>query len=200
MCPSSPRDRNRPRAKTAAGAPTSRAPVSIDLVEVDGLAVGERHALYLEACRALRRAVFIEEQQVPEALEWDGLDGDARHFLAIDSSARIQSAPGALALGAARMRVVEGHAKAERVAVRQDVRTLGIGRFLMLAIEAHARRLGLAVVVLHAQVAAIPFYERLGYRAHGDVFLSAGIDHREMTRILGTAKDRGSPQPGSTTR
>ena len=36
----------------------------------------------MDACRALRRAVFIEEQNVPEDLEWDGRDGEAVHMLA----------------------------------------------------------------------------------------------------------------------
>ena len=31
----------------------------------------------LETCRAIRRAVFIVEQAVPEAEEWDGRDGEA---------------------------------------------------------------------------------------------------------------------------
>lgn len=190
----------RNRVVSTAGSPTSRTPTSIDLIELDGRAVGDKQAVYLEACRALRHAVFVEEQNVPEALEWDELDAQSRHFLAIDSGVRIRSATATLALGTARMRIVDEQAKAERVAVRRDVRALGIGRFLMLAIEAHARRLGLSTVVLHAQVSAIPFYERLGYRAQGEVFLSAGIDHREMTRRLGPTKDGGAPQSGSTTR
>lgn len=160
--------------------PTSKEPTSLRLTEFDGVAGSEQHAPDLAACSALRRAVFIDEQGVSEALEWDGLDSVARHFLALENAPASES----VALGTARMRIVEGHAKAERVAVRKDARTRGVGRFLMLAIEAYARRQGLPAVVLQAQVTAIPFYERLGYRAHGEVFLSAGIDHREMTKPL----------------
>ena len=35
----------------------------------------------LDTCRALRRTVFIDEQGVTEAEEWDGRDGDALHVL-----------------------------------------------------------------------------------------------------------------------
>ena len=164
---------------------TSKAPFSIRLIELAGIPIDGASAKDLEACRALRRAVFIEEQAVPEALEWDGLDGEAHHFLAVDSAEALRSATQTAALGTARMRIVDGLAKAERVAVRKDVRTQGVGRLLMVAIEAHARRKGLPAVVLHAQLTAIPFYESLGYQAHGEIFLDAGIDHREMTKRLG---------------
>ena len=33
------------------------------------------------ALNAVRRSVFIEEQHVPEALEWDGLDASCHHVL-----------------------------------------------------------------------------------------------------------------------
>ena len=36
------------------------------------------------ALRALRQTVFINEQHVPEELEWDGEDDKAIHFLALD--------------------------------------------------------------------------------------------------------------------
>lgn len=166
------------------------APGSIRLIEFDGGDASSRSTRDLETCRAIRRSVFIDEQGVPEALEWDGLDPQARHFLALGPAVghgvtSRRAAPAApIPLGTARMRIVGGHAKAERVAVQRAARQLGVGRLLMLALEAHARREGLPAVLLHAQLTAIPFYERLGYRAHGVIFPSAGIDHREMTKLL----------------
>ncbi|MFO0689735.1 MAG: GNAT family N-acetyltransferase [Myxococcota bacterium] len=161
----------------------------LEWLEFEGRSSDARDQAGLEACRWLRRIVFVEEQAVPEALEWDGLDPEARHFLvqAPDQSGR---APAATLpardriLGTARMRRLEGHAKAERVAVRADARRRGIGRLVMQGLEARAREEGLDAVVLHAQVVAIPFYASLGYRAHGEVFLDAGIDHRAMTKKL----------------
>ena len=166
------------------------APGSIHLIEFDGCDASSGSARDLEACQAIRRIVFIDEQGVPEALEWDGLDRHARHFLAlgpaIGHDATAQRAPAAtpIPLGTARMRIVGGHAKAERVAVQRAARQHGVGRLLMRALEAHARHQRLPAVLLHAQLTAIPFYERLGYQAHGEIFPSAGIDHREMTKLL----------------
>ena len=34
----------------------------------------------LETCRAIRRAVFVQEQNVPEDEEWDGLDLSLIHI------------------------------------------------------------------------------------------------------------------------
>ena len=124
-------------------------------------------------CFGIRRRVFVHEQRVPLAEDQDGLDEDAVHFLA-----SLDGEP----VGTARLRVAGGTAKAQRVAVLPDLRRGGVGRALMAAVEAEAHRRGLAEVVLHAQVPVIPFYERLGYTAEGDVFFEAEIPHRRMRR------------------
>ncbi len=54
----------------------------------------------------------------------------------------------------------------------------------MKAAIASAQRRGDTSVALAAQVQALPFYERLGFQAHGDIFLDAGIPHRNMTLFL----------------
>ena len=41
-------------------------------------------------------------------------------------------------------------------------------------------------VALGAQLHAIPFYERLGYVASGEVYLDAGIEHRWMDVSFGS--------------
>jgi ElaA protein len=130
----------------------------------------------LARCLAVRREVFIDEQAVPEADEVDGRDPMCLHLLLTGGGAD---------LGAARLRVVGAAAKAERVAVRAGARRRGLGARLMAGLEAEARRLALAEVVLGAQVDAIPFYERLGYTAEGPVFDDAGIPHRRMRKRLG---------------
>jgi predicted GNAT family N-acyltransferase len=39
-------------------------------------------------------------------------------------------------------------------------------------------------VLLNAQIQALPFYLRHGFRAEGEAFLDAGIAHRRMWRDL----------------
>ena len=126
---------------------------------------------------ALRRAVFIEEQGVPEAEEIDDRDGEATHFAIEDD--------GPLPQGTARLRTkAPGLGKAERVAVRADRRGAGVGRALMKALEAEAAAKGHAAVLLGAQETAVPFYRRLGYRVEGEAFLDAGIVHFWMRKRL----------------
>lgn len=128
------------------------------------------------ACLALRRAVFIEEQGVPEALELDGEDDVCIHVLALDDDGR--------AIGTARLKRTDAGAKVQRVAVAADRRRHGVGRHIMASLEDEARRVGVRRVVLSSQVSAIPFYERLGYVASGPVYDDAGIPHRDMHRDL----------------
>lgn len=131
----------------------------------------------LAACHAVRRIVFVGEQQVEAALEWDDLDELAEHFLA-------RREDDGTPVGTARLRIAGGHAKAERVAVHATARKRGVGRLLMAALADRAREEGCDDVVLHAQLASLPFYEAVGYEAEGPVFEEAGIDHRKMRRRL----------------
>ena len=150
-----------------------------------------------DRCREIRIAVFVEEQQVERELEFDGLDDASDHFLAFVEAEGAGNAGGApradpsrRAVGTARLRRVEAsgdgpaRAKVERVAVLGEARGRGVGRALMGAVETRARERGLKHLWLHAQVGVIPFYTDLGYRAFGDVFEEAGIDHREMEKTL----------------
>tara|TARA_R110000796_G_scaffold249183_1_gene376703 strand:- start:554 stop:979 length:426 start_codon:yes stop_codon:yes gene_type:complete len=124
------------------------------------------------AASEIRRKVFIDEQNVPQDEEWDGLDPACLHFLAM-----LDGQP----VGTARL-LPDAHIG--RVAVLDNARGTGIGVLLMQAAIEAARQAGHLQVVLSAQVHALAFYERLGFIAHGDEFLDAGIPHREMTLSL----------------
>lgn len=134
----------------------------------------------MDECLLVRRAVFIEEQGVPEAEEIDGHDGDpARVSSAVHVLGRLQGR--AVATG----RLLLDHPSGEnahvgRVAVLRELRDRGYGRAVMEALHVEARRRDFPGITLAAQLHAIPFYERLGYVARGEVFLDAGIEHRWM--------------------
>ncbi|MEM7296325.1 MAG: GNAT family N-acetyltransferase [Pseudomonadota bacterium] len=125
----------------------------------------------IEACLALRRTVFIEEQNVPEEIEMDDRDGEAIHLLA-----RRQGAP----IGTARVLAYGSTIKIGRVCVLAAHRGGGIGVALIEACHAEGRQAGATRAILSAQLPALSFYERLGYRAYGEVFVDAGIDHCMM--------------------
>ena len=123
----------------------------------------------LPDCLAIRRTVFVEEQAVPEALEVDGLDDEAIHYLG-----RLNDRP----IATARVRIVDGVSKVQRVAVLHDERGKGAGAAIMRAImvdDALPR-----AFTLGSQQSAVGFYERLGFRVVGEPFMDAGIPHLTM--------------------
>jgi predicted GNAT family N-acyltransferase len=129
-----------------------------------------------EQAFAIRRRVFIEEQNVPEEIELD--DDDARAFHAL---AFLDGAP----VGTGRMLPHgEGEVKIGRMAVLRDLRGEGIGREILNFLMNEARARGLRKAVLHAQLTAEGFYLKSGYVPVGGVFDEAGIAHRKMERVL----------------
>ena len=130
--------------------------------------------------RAVRTAVFIEEQNIPVAMEWDDADEAAVHAVAFNRFGHAL-ATGRLLAGTAH---TAGGARVGRMATLQAVRGSGIARAVLEALLACARQRGDAECVLHAQLSAQPFYARAGFLPRGPVFEEAGIAHIEMTRRL----------------
>lgn len=126
----------------------------------------------LDTCRDLRRIVFIQEQNVPEAEEWDGLDGAATHLLAWQGDRPI---------GTARILIRDHIGKIGRVCVLAEARGTGAGVALIRAALADlAARDGVTQARLSAQTHAIGFYEKLGFVVQGPVYDDAGIPHQDM--------------------
>lgn len=127
---------------------------------------------------AVRRVVFVEEQQVPEELEideHDHPDAAVLHFVAYAENGRSGQA------GCVRMRPAWAR---WNVSVLASERGTGLGRHIMLAMEDAARQQGFAKLKLNAQTHAQRFYEKLGYLPVGDVFDEAGIEHIAMEKTL----------------
>jgi predicted GNAT family N-acyltransferase len=117
--------------------------------------------------------VFVCEQGVPEALEWDGLDPACRHVVAETVAGE--------AIGTGRL-LPDGHVG--RMAVTKAWRRAGVGSALLERLVAMARARGDRLVVLHAQAYVTDFYRRAGFDAVGAQFMEAGIAHVEMRKRL----------------
>lgn len=126
-----------------------------------------------QALSAIRREIFIEEQGVPESMEWDEDDATAIHFL-------VQQ--GTETLGVARL-LHSG--QIGRLAVAKSYRRQGIGSALLNAAISRAKERGLTEVFLHAQLSALPLYQPFGFAPEGEVFDEAGIPHQFMRKQLG---------------
>ena len=132
----------------------------------------------IERARAIRRRVFVEEQGIGEALEFDGLDDQARHLLA-----SVEGEPA----GTLRVRLLEHGriAKIERVAVLAPHRKHRVGRALMIAALDFSRAQGAHEARVHAQTVVQAFYAGLGFAPFGSAFDEDGIRHIAMRMPLG---------------
>ncbi|HJV45689.1 MAG TPA: GNAT family N-acetyltransferase [Bacillota bacterium] len=131
-----------------------------------------------EEAQSVRTNVFVEEQKVPRKLETDELDEapSTIHFVGYYKGQPV---------GAARLRLYQDKiGKIERVAILSPVRGIGLGAFLMKRIEEEAKLQGFHKLKLNAQLHAAPFYTKLGYRAYGDIFMDADIEHIAMEKEL----------------
>lgn len=125
------------------------------------------------ALAAVRRAVFIEEQGVPEALEWDEFDATSIHLLAVSDDGT--------PIGCARL-LPDGHVG--RMAVLPAWRGRGVGRALLAEIERLARAQKHGQLRLSAQTHARDFYLAAGFTCEGDEYAEAGIPHIAMLKQL----------------
>jgi predicted GNAT family N-acyltransferase len=126
----------------------------------------------LQAAFDLRRQVFVEEQGISGELEFDGLDDEAIHMIAVD---------GGKVVGTARVRLgADNQAKIERMAVAKSARRKGIGRGMVAFLIAECRAREMRHVILHAQHHVVPFYRSCGFEEVGEPFREAGIKHIGM--------------------
>ena len=118
--------------------------------------------------KAIREAVFIQEQNIAAEDEWDAEDAVAVHFIVFQQDQAIATA-----------RLLSNHSIG-RVAVLTTARGLGVGQRLMQAVIDYARAEQRGLVKLSSQVHAIGFYQALGFEAQGDEYLDCGIPHIDM--------------------
>jgi predicted GNAT family N-acyltransferase len=119
----------------------------------------------------VRDAVFGHEQHVAREIDFDDQDPHCVHVVATDA--------GGTPIGTGRM---QPDGRIGRLSVLKQWRGQGIGARMLEALVASARGRGSKKVYLHAQVQAIPFYERRGFARDGAEFLEAGMRHVTMTR------------------
>jgi predicted GNAT family N-acyltransferase len=119
----------------------------------------------------VRRDVFMLEQGVSEADEFDGKDSQATHIVSVQNDEVV---------GVLRILWLPEHAKIGRFAVRKSKRNQGIGSRLFHTALTYIERRGVENVMLEAQIDRIEFYEQFGFEAYGEEYLDAGIVHRAM--------------------
>lgn len=123
-----------------------------------------------EKARVIRDKVFVQEQNVAEEEEFDEFEDESLHYLLyVDNKA----------IGTARWRHIGNKVKLERFAVLKEYRGKGYGDFLVKTVLIDALKEG-KTIYLHAQLKAIPLYERSGFKKVGDLFMECDIEHYKM--------------------
>lgn len=127
----------------------------------------------LELAYAIRRKVFMEEQEVSLEDEFDGFDGESKHYLAT-----VDGQPA----GTARWRRTGHGIKLERFAVLRGFRGKGVAKKLVAQVmkDVLAGKSASERVYLHAQLEAVSLYAREGFEKVGNEFTECNIRHIEM--------------------
>ncbi len=119
----------------------------------------------------LRRAVFIDEQKVPEEEEFDAEDFTADHVVALG---------GGEVRGTLRIMLDDEHVKIGRVVVHRSWRGRGVASAMIrYAMEKH-RDTRANRFFLTAQSDKLELYRPFGFLAFGEEFFDAGMPHRAM--------------------
>ena len=134
----------------------------------------------LDESMNVRFDVFVDEQHVPPEIEVDEHDGPS-DLRTVHALVRESGAP--VAAGRFYERDATT-AQIGRMAVVRAARGRGVGRLMLDALLAEARRRGYTRARLSAQTHATAFYERAGFTAFGDVYDDANIPHQDMEREL----------------
>ena len=134
------------------------------------------------AVRAVREAVFVQEQACPPDEEWDAHDAPEARGRTVH---HLFGTVGDETAACARWRVVEvggaPTAKLERFAVLAPFRGRGLGRAMVAETLSRARAAGHGRFVLHAQRHLAGLYRSFGFVLVGKPFEEAGIEHVKMT-------------------
>ncbi len=127
----------------------------------------------LEKVFAVRKTVFVDEQNCPPELEWEH-EEESVHFLALLSGEPC---------GACRWRKTDKGYKLERFAVLKEHRGKRIGQALVAAALSDLPG-DAGYIYLNAQLDAMRMYSRFGFIAEGEQFEEAGIQHLKMVKKL----------------
>lgn len=119
--------------------------------------------------KSIREAVFIREQGISEALEWDGFDESCRHALALSLQGD--------AIGCGRM-LPDGHIG--HIAVLPQWRKQKVGTAIMEALLDYARAHDYHQVSVDAPLHSVSFYQSFGFVDQGEAFMDAGLPRIKM--------------------
>lgn len=120
---------------------------------------------------AVRREVFIEEQQIPEQDEYDEFETSALHLIVyVDEQT---AATGRIWHDGKNFRI-------GRLAVLKPFRGQKIGDLALRLLLYKAFSTGAQTVEISAQTYIMPLYRKFGFKEYGGEYLDGGLPHMAM--------------------
>ncbi len=123
----------------------------------------------------IRDKVFCEEQGVPYDLEHDGNDEGAIFALAFEEGEDFKKP-----VATGRLLFLEDEFKIGRIATLKEYRKMGYGDFVVRMLIDKAFTMGAKQIFVDAQLHAVDFYKKIGFRPIGEEFEEAGMMRRKM--------------------
>ncbi|MCR8967049.1 GNAT family N-acetyltransferase [Streptococcus zalophi] len=134
------------------------------------------NTIYQDALR-IRKTVFVKEQGVSETIEIDDKEDKCLHFVLYNDDQK--------AVATARLFPVNTQQVIlQRMAVLKTFRGQHLGQTLLKQMLETASKQHYQEMILHAQLTAKAFYQKLGFTAYGEIFEEAGIKHISMKKSL----------------
>ena len=125
----------------------------------------------IEDAFKIRFKVFVEEQQVPEDMELDNIDDYAEHLVLYKDE---------MPIATGRWFEEDGKILLGRIAVLKEQRGNNIGNLVVKSFIDKIFSEDFKEIYIHAQTRVQGFYEKLGFKAFGDIYDEAGIEHISM--------------------
>ena len=119
----------------------------------------------------IRKKVFVEEQNISYEDEYDFVENDRIVILVKYNG--INCATG-------RINIKGNIANLERICVLKEYRNLSIGKYLINILINISKDKNCNLITLGAQLQALGFYRKLGFKEFGDNYLDANILHQNM--------------------
>lgn len=132
-----------------------------------------RYDQHKRGIQHVRRQVFIEEQGIDPAEEWDEHDTDATFAIAVDANNHV--------IGTARL-LSQG--KIGRLAVLREYRRQGVATALLRHLLDLAKQRGYERIALSAQQSVMEFYLKQGFEPVGPPHVEVGLPHQNMQYVF----------------
>ena len=139
----------------------------------------------VRAVMDIRRRVFVDEQGYSADTEIDGFDKMAVYALAYDEKDR-PAGTGRLIIND------ESRFQIGRVCVLREARGKGLGDLVVRMLLYRALELGAGEIWLGAQLPAVGFYARYGFKPVGEIYDDEGVPHRWMRALAEEVDLEGS--------